>query len=517
MDFSAVPDETPVLVGVGQCVDRVGAPAYQGWSAVEMAVEASRAAMADSGAADRIGAEIDWIATTRTFDDSARHLKLPFGRSNNFPRSICRRLGIRPATATWEDAGGNTPQSLLAEACERVASGEFRAALLTGAEAIATARHLVKTGGQADWSEELDEAVEDRQGQQIQGILSIHSYRHGLLAAPPLYGLCENARRGRAGADRAAWRAEMATWFAPFSACAAANPYAFAENPAYTPAEIAQVTAENRLIADPYPRLVVAQDRVNQGAAVLVTRVDVARRLGVAAEQCVFLHGYAAAKEKVVEHRADPSAYPAAVAATRLALERAGIGLDDLAAFDFYSCFPIAVSSVAEGLGLAADDPRGLTATGGLPYFGGPGNNYSMHAIASVVGRLRADPGSAGFVGANGGFLSKYAVGILSTRPAPFRAWDSAALQAEIDAVESPPFTETPSGRATIETYTLMYGRDGSPEQAVILGRLADDVRFLATAKEDESATLAQMAKEEPLGAAVVVETGEDGNRFRLA
>ena len=40
-----------------------------------------------------------------------------------------------------------------------------------------------------------------------------------------------------------------------------------------------------------------------------------------------------------------------------------------------------------------------------------------MHAIAETVERARQAPGSYGFVGANGGVMSKYSAGVYSTRP----------------------------------------------------------------------------------------------------
>lgn len=55
--------------------------------------------------------------------------------------------------------------------------------------------------------------------------------------------------------------------------------------------------------------------------------------------------------------------------------------------------------------------------TGGLPFFGGPGNNRSMRAIATMVSLLRARPGGYGLVTANGGLLSRHATGIYSTTP----------------------------------------------------------------------------------------------------
>jgi acetyl-CoA C-acetyltransferase len=510
-------DLTPVIVGVGQFAERLNADHYQGLSAVEIAVEASRAALADALSPDALAAEVDYIGTTRTFEDSVPHLAFPFGKSNNFPRSICRRLGIDPAWAVWEEMGGDTPQRLVSEACEKIAAGAYRMALLTGAEAISTARHLQKQGVSVDWSETVDGQVEDRKGRGGR-IIAERGPRHGLWTVALLYGLCENAHRGRLGQSRAQCRAAMAEWFAPFTRVAAANPYASMENREYSPGELAELTAQNRPIADPYPRLMVSRDQVNQGAAVLVTSVGRARALGIPESQWIYLHGYAEATERELEERADLGRYPAGVAAARAALAAAGVTVDDIDLFDFYSCFPIAVSSVAEPLGLAPADPRGLTVTGGLPYFGGPGNNYSMHAIATLVERLRAGGGTYGFVGANGGFLSKYAVGIYSTRSAPFRVCDSSALQAELDAVPAPAFTDTPEGPATIETYTLSYGRDGEPEHAVILGRLrAGGQRFMACTAPGDAPTLAMLVAEEPLGMAIEVRPADGVNHFSAA
>src|SRR6185437_9370687 len=149
--------------------------------------------------------------------------------------------------------------------------------------------------------------------------------------------------------------------------------------------------------------------------------------------------------------RADLSASPAAVLAVAHALEVAGIGLADLAAMDLYSCFPAPVFNICDGLGIAPDDPRGLTVTGGLPFFGGAGNNYSMHAIAQTVRRLRARRDAVGLVAANGGFLSKYSVGIYSATPRDFAPFDSKPLQAEVDGWAAPAMDQGFEGEAAVE------------------------------------------------------------------
>lgn len=241
--------------------------------------------------------------------------------------------------------------------------------------------------------------------------------------------------------------------------------------------------------------------------------VAAARRLGVAEDRWVFLHGHADLREPTLMDRADLSRAPASVLAVRHALEIAGIDLDEISLFDLYSCFPIAVSNICDGLGLAPDDARGLTLTGGLPFFGGAGNNYSMHAIAETVARLRTRPGAFGLVGANGGTLSKYSVGVYSTTPTPWRADRSAELQADIDAWPAPQQAPAADGWATIETYTVKHGRNGE-RTGVVIGRLeADDRRFVAMTQKGDEETLGHLTTGEPIGTRVYVRSFGFGNR----
>jgi acetyl-CoA C-acetyltransferase len=185
----------------------------------------------------------------------------------------------------------------------------------------------------------------------------------------------------------------------------------------------------------------------------------------------------------------------------------AGASLADLAAFDLYSCFPIAVFNICGALGLAPDDPRGLTVTGGLPFFGGAGNNYSMHALASMARKLRRMPGTIGLVGANGGFLTKYSVGVYSTRPTQWRSFDSAPLQREIDAWPAPELAPDHSGKATVETYTIDYA--GKAPRGVVIGRTPTGARFAAAV--EEPAIVCQLIAEDPLDGRLTVAKQDDG------
>jgi len=275
-----------------------------------------------------------------------------------------------------------------------IAAGEIEAALILGSENGSTLKTFAGRDDKPDHGETVGGQLDDR-GYGFEQYMSEYTAKHGLTGAPVQYGLLDNARRGRLGLGVEEYRHRMAELFAPFTGVAAKNP--FASSPVERSIdEIETVTAENRMICDPYPRLMVARDTVNQGAAAVVTSVAAARRLGVPEAKWVYLRGHADQTEQDLLDRVDLSVSHAARNAVAEALRGAGIGVDDVATFDLYSCFPFPVFAVCDEFGLQADDPRGLTLTGGLPYFGGPGNSYSLHGIAETVAQMRDRPDHSG-------------------------------------------------------------------------------------------------------------------------
>jgi acetyl-CoA C-acetyltransferase len=507
-----VDPRTPVIVGVGQFTENIDDPGYRGMSAVELATEAARAALADTGAnTDAVAKAIDVVVGLRQFEISAGR-PAPLGKSNNYPRSVMQRLGAQPVRSVVEPVGGQGPQKLVTEFGTEIANGEADVVMIIGSENGSTLRTFAKRDDKPDFTEHIDGQLEDR-GHQVFNYVSGYTIKHGLTGAPVQYGLLDNARRARLGLSVADYRQTMAELFAPFSKIAAKNP--FSSSPVERSVEeIATVTDDNRMICDPYPRLLVARDQVNQGAAALMMSVDAARRLGVPEEKWVYVHGHSDMVEQGLLDRVDLGASPATVHAAQEALRVAEIGVDDIATFDLYSCFPFPVFAICEALGVDADDPRGLTLTGGLPYFGGPGNSYSLHAIAETVAEMRDKPGRFGLVGANGGTMSKYSVGIYSTLPANWRTDRSTALNDEVAALPTISVTEVVDGPATVETYSVRY--DWPVRTGVIIGRLVTDgSRFMALTEDEDLVGL--MSDGDPLGADIVVTTTEHGNRARLA
>ncbi|QUD87460.1 acetyl-CoA acetyltransferase [Phenylobacterium montanum] len=499
---------TPVIIGVGEASERIDAPDYRALSPADLAGLASQAALDDAGAGQAIAPHIDLIAAIRQFEVSTPRAVPPFGAADNFPRAIARRLGADPARAVLEVTGGQGPQHLVNELCQAIHDGAVETALITGSESISTVRHLQAQGETRDWAESVGGQMEDR-GYGVSGLITGDLIRHGAMTPISVYALFENARRARLGLDRQAYALAMGELFAPFTEVASHNPHAMSRE-VYTAEQLATVTAANRLTSDPFPRRMVARDQANQGAAVLMTSLGKARELGVPEEKLVYLHGGADAKERTVVEREDISRSRASVLAARQALAAAALEIDQIDLFDLYSCFPIAVFNMLEGLDLALDDPRPFTMTGGLPFFGGAGNNYSMHAIASMVRALRERPGDYGLVGANGGFLSKYSVGIYSTRPAAWHGTDSKALQAEIDAWPAPTMVEAAEGSATVLTYTIDYA--GKAPRGIIVGHLDHGGgRFVAMTDPADPAVVEAMIARDPLGARVTVATNAEG------
>ena len=502
---------TPVIVGVGQFAERIDDPAYRGMSSVELATAAAEAALRDTGAnTGAVARAIDTVAGIRQFEISGR-TPTPMGGSNNYPRSVAKRIGASPARAILEPIGGQGPQHLVTELAGVIAAGDAEVVLIFGSENTSSIRYFADRD-RPNHSETVEGSLEDR-GYGYEGLFDDYTVAQGLVGAPAQYGLLENARRGRLGLSVGDYRRQMGELFAPFTKVAAKNP--FAASPVERSVdELTTVTDANRLICDPYPRLLVARDQVNQGAAALLMSVAAARRRGGPEEKWVYLRGHADMVDQPLLDRADLAYNSASVLAVREALAVAGVGIDAIATFDLYSCFPVPVFNFCDGMGLATDDPRGMTLTGGLPYFGGPGNNYSLHSIAETVSGMRDTPGQFGLVAANGGIMSKYSVGVYSTTPANFQPDNSAALHAEVAARPKVPVTVEADGPAVIETYTVRY--DWPTRTGIIIGRLgADNSRFLALTTDADLVAL--LCDGEPLGTPIVVDSHGKANQAKSA
>jgi acetyl-CoA C-acetyltransferase len=201
---------------------------------------------------------------------------------------------------------------------------------------------------------------------------------------------------------------------------------------------------------------------VDMAAAIIVASHEKADALGVPAERRVYLRGWCYAKDPVyVAEREDMWRSVAMQEASREAMGGAGVGIDDLAYLDLYSCFGSSLNFARDALGLAEDDGRPLTVTGGLPYHGGAGNNYVTHSVATMVEKLRADPSACGMISGVGMHLTHHAFGVYSATPGPIALPDEAAVQARVSAVPRRAIRNTATGPATVAAYSIVHDREG--------------------------------------------------------
>ena len=477
-----------VIAGAGQSVSHwtpggeEAAP-----SPHSLRVEAARAALGTLR-------EVDVLAVVRTTEDSVPTSTYPHGRNANPPGTLARDLRLSARERIYHHVGGQSPQELVGEAANRIARGEIASALIVGAEATGASKLARRAGLTLDWSDDDDSDFEDR-GAALDW-LDPDELRHGLMTPALYYGLMETALAHSRGMGRAAHRRAMGELFAPFSEVASRD--RFAQFGTARRADwLGTPSADNYPVADPYLKWHVAQDAVNQGAAVLVMGEARADALGLAPR--TYVCGGGEAVDAQLSRRAELHRSDAMAHAVRAALDATGREAGGLDALDLYSCFPVAVWSALEALE-GGPDGVALTVTGGLPFFGGPGNNYSLHAIARMHDRLAGTDGT-GLVLANGGWMSKESVGVYSGAPCGFAPVAPAAVL--------PPALELArdGGAGVLESATFAHGREG-PRPGTALVRLRDGRRALATVSGEALARLE--ADVPPIGAPVdvVVENG---------
>ena len=480
----ALDPRTPVIVGVGQTQRRPesleGIP-----EPADMMIDALRLAADDAGAGSAILEQAD----------SIRVVELLSWRYANAGALLAERLGASPSETMRTGTGGNSPQMLLNRTAADIQNGDLDVALIAGAEAMYTRFMSRKTKDWLDWTTQPPETAEpvvvgdDRPGTN-EGEMA-----RSVAIPTQIYPVFENAIRAAAGESIDEHQVKISELWARFSEVAAGNPNAWTRIPK-SAEEIRTVGPDNRLISLPYTKLMNSNLQVDQAAAVIVCSVEAARRLGVAEDRWVFPHSGADAHDHWwVSERADLASSPAIAACGREALGLAGVGIDDVAHVDLYSCFPSAVQVSAKELGLGTD--RQLTVTGGLCFAGGPGNNYVTHSIAAMTDVLRNDPGSYGLVTAVGWYITKHGVGVYSTTP-PANGFRSAKPQQEVDASPKREQAFDHEGPATVESYTVMYERDGTPALGIVACLLDDGRRTWGNVRDADG--LQQMVSTDPIG-----------------
>ncbi|AHH18510.1 enoyl-CoA hydratase/isomerase family protein [Nocardia nova SH22a] len=484
---------TPILVGVGQTTQRTPDPGYG--DPASLAVTALRRAAADSGAGEQMLSRADAVFAVACTSWQYRDMAAV----------VAQRLGIEGvATAQSSPFGGDGGQLVVNEAAAAIAAGEYDMVLVTGAEAGATQAAAQRADVELSWPQQGPEVAPTRSIGIDKAANNDAETAAGLLAPINMYALLESANRHRLGRGREEHAAAVAQLWSRLSAVAAENEYAW-QPEEFDAEQIASVGPDNRMVSTPYTKLECANLTVDMASGIVVCSAAAAQAAGIAQDKWIFIHAGASGHDEwFTSERAELAASPAIGTLGRAVLEHTGIGADDLTHVDLYACFPVAVQIAARELGLPIDDPaRPLSVTGGLTFGGGPGNNYGGHAVATMVRRLRAQPGSYGLASSLGWYVTKHALGVYSSVPPaqPYRH-----LRPIIDNPPARPARSEYEGPAVVEAYTVPYGRDGKPEAAVVSLIEPKGARILVRSTDSE--LIEALTTDDLLGLPVTVTQG---------
>ncbi len=489
-------DRIHVIVGIGEIVDRPK-EISEGLEPLTLMEQALRRAEADSGAK-----LLDEIASLDIVNFVSWRYRDP-------EIALSERLGITPKHAYYGPVGGESPVRYLHEAAQRIARGECSVAAVCGAEAQSTATKAERAGVELPWTPFAHDVPEPKRGAAFQKPMAVKLGVFRPITVYPFYEAATSAHWGQTPREA---MAESGQLWSAYSSVASQNPNAWLKQ-RFTSEEITTPTPDNRLIAWPYTKLMVANPTVNMGAAVLMTSLAKARAAGIPEDRLVHVWGGASAEEPrdyLIRDQFFESHPQNAVLKAILDL----VGGDGKAfdAIELYSCFPCVPKMARRTLGLGADVQP--TVTGGLTFFGAPLNTYMTHAACAMVRKLR-NGATLGLLYGQGGFVTKHH-GLVLSRAAPKRALaQDTSVQAEADQAKRavPEFVTEAGGKGKVESFTVIYGGKGDVEHGVVMLRAADDTRALARVPASDSATLAHLRNMDrtPVGSVGDIVTADDG------
>ena len=482
----------PVLVGIGTCMQREDDPALAR-EPMDLMLDAVRRAGRDAGGAETLA--------------GVGRIAVPRGRwrYRNPAGEIARAIGAGSAVTVLAGVGV-LQQSLIGEACAAIARGEIDSALVAGADAgrrLAVARRAGQRATERQQDDAPDVALEPQEA-----LLHPAELRAGIRLPVTLYAVLESAWRASRGWSVDEHRRRLGEMLQRFSEIAADNPHAWRRE-AVGAADISQASARNPMQAFPYTRLHCSMWSVDQAAALLFCSAGRAEALGI--PRVRWLYPWASTESNAmlpVSTRADLAGCAGARLAGRAALDAGGIEASQLDLVELYSCFPIAVQAHAQALGLAlAGD---LTVTGGMPFAGGPFNNYVLQATCRMAALIRDGRGRTGIVSSVSGILTKHGFGLWSSEPnARGFVFDDVTEQAA-RMCATKEVVDAFRGRGAVAGYTVLHGEGRAPRALV----LADtDTGCRALAWSDDPALVMHMEATEFCGARIA----SDGEAFTVA
>ncbi|TAE75581.1 MAG: hypothetical protein EAZ85_01960 [Bacteroidetes bacterium] len=459
--------KTPIIVGISQFVQRfqTGIDLLE---PIKMAEKCIREAI-DDAKGENILNHIDAMYVVNIFGY----------QYEDAPKTLSENLHINPKIKFYSAYGGNTPQYLVNKAADLLTKGNINFAIITGAEANYSLGKALKNNIKLNWTPQKSPRATDDENKMGTSILE-NDYELFLLSTA--YPIIETALRAENKNNIDTQQKIIGQIYEKFAKTAAQNPFAWTQTP-YTKEEIQTIADENRTIAFPYLKRMCANNQTDHSAALLLTTVENAQKHNIPQEKWVFLSAAADLNDAwFFTQRKNIAESIAIKKATEICLKHAEIPLKNIDAFDLYSCFPAAVQVAQKSIGLSLDDKRPLSLTGGLSFFGGPWNNYSMHAIATTIEKIRNNIFKNVLINGLGWYITKHSIGIYSKFPPKgiFELPNLDDLQKEIDAEMLPDLVKEANGKATIIGYSILFDFKNQPNKTIFLLELENKLRALS-------------------------------------
>jgi acetyl-CoA C-acetyltransferase len=438
----------------------------------------------------------DALADSRALLAGVGRIAVPKGRwrYRNPGGEMARMVGADRAVSLLASVGV-LQQTLIGDACRAIAEGETDTALVVGGDAGYRILRATILGTRASERQQAD--APDVSLDPSDELRHPAELRAGMKLPVGLYAMMESAYRAKHGWSVDAHRDRLAVMYGRFSQIAADNPHAWNRR-RVDAQQIRDAFERNPMQAFPYTKLHCSTWNVDQAGALLFCSATRADELGIAYDKRIYpLASTESNHMAAVSTRADLAACPGAGIAGRAALDAAGLAIADVDLVELYTCFPFAVETYADELGLSLD--RDLTVTGSMAFAGGPFNNYVIQATCRMAELLREGRRRCGLVSSVSGVLTKQGFGLWSREPAcdGFTLRDVSGDVARRGSFK--PVVESATGTGTIAGYTVLYER-GKPPRGVAIVDI-DDARTVVDTVD--AALIARMETVEMCGTSV--------------
>jgi acetyl-CoA C-acetyltransferase len=407
-------------------------------------------------------------------------------------RAIARAVKATRAKTVLSTVGV-LQQTLIGDACSHIANGEIDMALVVGGDAGYRILRSRIAGIQESYSElegEPDTVLSPEDELRHSAELRV-----GLRMPIGLYAIMESALRSKLGSSIENHNRKLATVYSRFSQIAAENPDSWSKSP-FEPDAIRLPSDRNPMQAFPYTKRHCSSWNVDQAAALLLCSEEKARGFGLRPENWIYPWASTESNHMVpVVARSELERCYGAQRAGKAALQAFGLTIDNVDLIDLYSCFPVAVEIYAAELGISLD--RDLTVTGGMPFAGGPYNNYVLQATCRMAHLLQRGSGRIGFISSVSGILTKQGFGLWSSEPPPTDFHFADLTDAVAQKSKPRRVLESYSGPACVVGYTVVYEPNTAP-RAIAIADIESQCRVVAASEGPE--VVARMQTEEFCG-----------------